>query len=332
MKNVADKLVHSDEPSVRWQVLARVLERDPRSTELTNLRAEIKTCPRVTKLLSERDAAGKIPLHPYAKWRGAHWVLTTLADLGYPPDDESLIPLREQVYEFLFSKKYTKQVTQVIEHRVRLHASIDGNAVYALSALGLADARTDELVGRLLSAQWEDGGWNCDKNPHALHASFTESLIPLRALGLYSQITANEETRAATKRAAELFLRRHLYKRAHDDHVIRYEFVKLHYPLYWHYDILFALKVMAENGFVSDYRCMDALDLLESKRLPGGGFPAEAKYYLMTNRMNSRSSLVDWGGTSKRRMNEFVTADAMFVLHRARRLYNGGERNETRTT
>jgi hypothetical protein len=327
MRNVADKLVHSDEPSVRWQVQVRVLDRDPQAADLATLRDEIKTCPRVTALLSERDESGKIPLHPYAKWSGAHWVLATLADLGYPPGDESLIPLREQVYEWLFSKHYTRQVTQVIEQRVRLHGSIDGNAVHALLALGLADARTDELVGRLLRAQWEDGGWNCDKNPHATHASFNESLIPLRALGLYSQVTANEETRAAAKRGAELLLRRHLYKRAHDEHVIRDEFVKLHYPNYWHYDILFALKVMTENGFVRDYRCADALDLLESKRLPGGGFPAEAKYYLLTNRMNSRRSLVDWGGTSRRRMNEFVTADAMFVLKHAGRFHISGENN-----
>ena len=54
--------------------------------------------------------------------------------------------------------------------------------------------------------------------------------------------------------------------------------VRLHYPCYWHYDLLAGLKVMAEAGFIGDPRCREALDLLESKRLPGGGFPAEARY------------------------------------------------------
>ncbi len=320
MKNVIDKLLQSDEPSVRWQTLVHVLGRDPGTPDVKNLCGGIKTSPRVRALLSERDPRGNIPLHPYAKWCGAHWVLVALADLHYPPNDESLLPLREQVLEWLFSKHYRMQVTRTVAHRVRLHGSIDGNAVYALLALGLADRRVDELVDRLLQAQWEDGGWNCDKNPRATHSSFAESLIPFRALGLYARTTNNAEVCDATRHAAKLFLTRHLYKRVRDGTVINYEFVKLHYPCYWHYDILFALKVLAETGYIRDARCGDALDLLESKRLPGGGFPAEAKYYLVTNRMNSRGSLVDWGGTSKRRMNEFVTADALYVLRSAGRL------------
>ena len=53
--------------------------------------------PRVEALLSELDAAGWIPGPAYRKWVGAHWVLAALADLDYPPGDESLVPLREMV-------------------------------------------------------------------------------------------------------------------------------------------------------------------------------------------------------------------------------------------
>lgn len=42
-----------------------------------------------------------MPHHPYSKWYGAHWILVTLADLGYPPGDQGLVPLREQVYGWL---------------------------------------------------------------------------------------------------------------------------------------------------------------------------------------------------------------------------------------
>jgi len=98
------------------------------------------------------------------------------------------------------------------------------------------------------------------------------------------------------------------------------DFVKLHYPCYWRYDILFGLKVMAEAGLISDERCHDALDLLESKRLPDGGFPAEGKYYRVTEKATTGRSLVDWGGTSKKHMNEFITADALYVLKKSGRL------------
>jgi hypothetical protein len=148
-----------------------------------------------------------------------------------------------------------------------------------------------------------------------------ESLIPLRGLALHARVTGNRESRAAAERAAEIFLKRLLFRRQADGSVIHDDFVRLHYPCYWHYDILFGLKVLAEAGFVEDARCADALDLLASKRLADGGFPAEKKYYRATEKNVSGRSLVDWGGTSKRYMNAFVTTDALFVLRAAGRLH-----------
>ena len=46
----------------------------------------------------------------------------------------------------------------------------------------------------------------------------------------------------------------------------------------------------------------------------------EGKYYRVTEKHTSNASAVDWGGVSKRRMNEFVTADAFYVLRAAGRL------------
>jgi hypothetical protein len=103
---------------------------------------------------------------------------------------------------------------------------------------------------------------------------------------------------------------------------MRPDFTTLHYPCYWHYDVLFGLTVLAEAGLIGDERCAEALDLLEEKRLPGGGWPAEAKYYrVSTDAADRRSgrSTVDWGGASARRMNEFVTVDALWVLRAAGR-------------
>jgi hypothetical protein len=312
-------LLNSDEPSVKFKVLVNVLGKKLESAEIKKLQEEIKSSPRVKLLLSERGKDRKIPFHPYAKWYGAHWVLSSLADIGYPKGDNSLIPLREQVYEWLFSKKHQKSIKS-IDGRVRRCASQEGNALYYFLTLGLADARTEELAERLVKWQWPDGGWNCDKDPKAVNSSFWESLIPLRALALHGRLTGKSESREAAKRAAEVFLKRKCYKRQKDGRIMVDDFVELHYPCYWHYDILFGLKVMAEAGFINDERCDDALELLESKRLSDGGFPAEKKYYRVTKKMAAGRSLVDWGGTSKKRMNEFVTADALYVLKKSGRL------------
>jgi hypothetical protein len=102
--------------------------------------------------------------------------------------------------------------------------------------------------------------------------------------------------------------------------VIHDDFVRLHHPCYWHYDILFGLEVMAEAGYLADERCQDALDRLESKRLSDGGFAAEKKYYQATGEPKTGRSLVDWGGTSRTTLNKWVTVRALSVSKESGRL------------
>jgi len=319
--SIIRRLLESDEPSVRFKVLTQIKGRKPNSSEIRLAQEEIRESPRVRQLLSERQADGQIPCHPYSKWNGAHWVLATLADLGYPSGDESLIPLREQVYAWLLGEGHLKGI-RTIAGRVRRCASQEGNALYALLMLGLANERTEELAWRLTQWQWPDGGWNCDKKPAATNSSFMESLLPLRALALHAQLTGNQRSREAAERAADVFLKRELFKRLHNGSVMHEDFITLHYPWYWHYDILFGLKVMAEAGWLEDERCRAALDVLETKRLTDGGFPAEKKYYQNNPNAKTGRSLVDWGGTSRTKMNEFVTVEVLAVLKAAKRNAN----------
>ncbi len=309
-----EPLLASADPCVRAGARLRLGEAEPGASGA--LRAEVRASRRVRALLSGRDREGRIPGHPYAKWWGAHWVLVALAELGHPPGAEELVPLREQVYGWLLSKSHERGI-RTIAGRVRRCASQEGNAVYALLSLGLADARTEELAERLLRWQWPDGGWNCDKRPEAVNSSFMESLIPLRALALHARRGGGARSQRAAQRAAEVFLKRELYKRRRDGTPISPDFVELHYPCFWHYDVLFGLKVMAEAGFLADPRCGSALDLLRSKRLPDGSFPAERKYYRVGDGRESGRSRVDWGGAGRRRGNDFVTLDALYVLKTA---------------
>jgi hypothetical protein len=308
------RLLESEEPSVRLRARAIVSGSPPSPAE----RLDVRSSARVTRLLSERLADGSIPLHPYAKWRGAHWVLVTLADLGHPPGDSSLAPLREQVLAWLLSESYEQRWVTPRHGRSRLHASQDANAVWALLCLGLADERVERLVARLLAARWPDGGWNCDPRPRARVSSFEETLIPLRALARYGAETGDDAVRVAVEGAAEVFLARRLFRRLEDGSAISERFLRLAYPPYWHYDVLFALKVLAEAGHLGDARCADALEVLEAKRLPDGGFPAEIGHYRGAA-ASSNGSLVGWGGTSRRRSNEWVTCDAFGVLAAAGR-------------
>jgi hypothetical protein len=327
-------LLESDEPAIRWKTRVGVLGEDPDSKQNRALREEIRSCARVKALLARRNNAGTFvsARSVYDKWQGAHWVLATLADLGYPERDESLCTMRDQILdcwlrpefyeEFVAEQKsdaYKKDGVPVMQGRHRRCASQQGYALYFLIKLGIEDRRVDDLVERLLHWRWPDGGWNCDKDPDAAKSTFIHTIHSMRGLHLYGTRFRKPKASAAAKQASEIFLSRHLYKRKSNGAVMKSEFIKLHYPLYWHYDILFGLKVMCEVGKIDDARCADALDLLEQRRLPDGGWPAESRYYSVSKTFKLHADYVDWGGTSKMRMNPWVTVDALSVLRSAGR-------------
>lgn len=323
MQQIVAKLLDSNEPSVKYLTRKSILRQNPADPSMQSLQQEIRGSERIRHLLSERNAEGQLPYHPYTKWVGAHWVLSVLADLEYPPGDQDLVPLREQVYGYFFSgtRENPTHKRRIILSKglVRACASIEGNAIHALLKLGLADSLTEHLAQIVLGWRWPDGGWNCDRKPKASHSSFHESLIPLRALNLYARESGDSRIRKVVEESAEVFLQRRMFRRLSDNEVIDPNFILLHYPYYWHYNILFGLKVMAEIGCIDDRRCAEALDLIESKRLPDGGFPAEKRFYTVTDRLTVNRSLVNCGGTSIKNSNDWITVETLGVLTAAGR-------------
>src|SRR5438132_6043080 len=335
-KSVLQALLTSKEPSIRWKTRIHVLGEDRGSSRIRGLEDEIRKSRRVRALLSRRDELGRAGTarKVYYKWQGVHWVLASLADIGYPREDRSLRAIRDRIYEFWLRPNYFREFeahteaeayrgkgVPVVRGRARRCASQQGNALYSLTSLGLADERSDSLVERLLHWQWPDGGWNCDRHPKADTSSFMETRLPMLGLAAHARDHPSSEVSRAVERASEVFLRRRLFRRATTGQIIHRDFVTLHYPLYWHYDILGGLKAMACIGRIRDPRCSEALDLLGSKRLPDGGWPAQRRFYkVRPTTFEANSDYVDWGGTGSRRMNEWVTVDALAVLRSAGRL------------
>jgi hypothetical protein len=327
-----DALLSSEHPSIRYKTRVNVLGESPASPSIKALRAQITESVVVRKLLRHQQTDGRIakPERAYAKWQGTHWIAAALADLGYPPGDRRLLPLRDQLQaswlretfyrEFSAETKasaYRSAGVPVMQGRHRRCASQQSNALWSILKLGLANSQTHDFVERLLHWQWPDGGWNCDKNPAASHSSFMESILPLRALALYAQIHDDKPAAVAAARAKEIFLKRNLFLRESDGSVMKKEFVCLHYPLYWHYDFLHGLKILAEAGFIRDRRCEPALQLLADKQLPAGGWPAEKKYYRTSDELALGNDFVDWGPTGKTRLNLWTTVDALYVFRAA---------------
>lgn len=270
-------------------------------------------------LLSQRGKDGRILPYPYKKWTGTHWVLAQLAELDYLPGDRFLEAMREQELDWLLGEKHIKKVKQ-INDRWRRCGSQEGYALFSLLKLGLADERCEKLANNLIKWQWPDGGWNCDKHPDASHSSFHESWLPMRALFAFSKASGDAKAMAAAERSAEHFLERHLFMRLSTGQPADEVFLRLFYPYYWHYSAFVGLMVMAEMGRISDPRCGKALDWLQSRQLADGAWPADIKWWTVTNRDTSGVSLVNWGPVSTRKSNVWVTQVARKVLTTAGRI------------
>jgi hypothetical protein len=324
---ISDRLTGAEDPSIAYRARLLLRGEEPDSRKLRSLRERIRTSANVQRLLSHRQDDGRIQTNPYQKWQGPHWTLYSLALIAYPPGDKLLVPLRDQVYDWLFAPEHLEFPRSLVisgqEERPRRCASQEGNAIYYSLVLGLVDDRTHALVDRLIAFQWPDGGWNCDKRPEAHVSSFVETLIPLRALWHYGQTYNHKEAVAAADRAAGFLLERRLLYRVRDGALIHPtwggKFTEIHYPIQF-YDLLFVLQVMAEIGKIGDSRCDQALDLLSSKQLQDGGFPLEVKNCRRADTITTRGSFADWGPAGTKRSNPFVSIAALWVLAKAKRV------------
>ncbi len=343
-------LLNSGEPSIRYFTLVDLLGKSNRSRDVKAARDQILDGPQVKALLAGQHIGkqkspesygvhpGGFGVHPYKKWDGAHWRLVSLVELGIPKGTWPAVAAADQVLQWLTGESHRSKI-KAINGRVRRCGSQEGNALAVCSRLGLiGDPRVQYLARSLIEWQWPDGGWNCDKRPQADHSSFYESLAPMWGLIEYQRATGDEKALAAAQRTAEMFVQHRLFRSDKTGEVIDPEWLKLHYPLYWHYDILQALVILSRfargglpnpphtDGFgnpsgasviLQDARVQEALDLVEAKRQPDGCWKAEGFYWVMPGKRTSNVEVVDWG---RRGPNEMITLNALRVLKAAGRV------------
>jgi hypothetical protein len=308
-------LLRSKDPSVRYFALTDLLGKYERSGEVRAAKKQIPQGARLRSLLSGQRGDGGFGVHWYKKWAGATWRLVSAVELGVPPECKVARRAADHVLSRLPLSRFEPHK---IRGRFRLHASVIGNPVGTCARLGMADdPRVRRVAHSLVRWQWPDGGWNCDSSEEARHSSFYESLATLWGLNEYLRATGDDTVRPAVDRAAELFLRHRLFRSCHGDGVINPRWTRLHYPVYWHYDILQALRVLGRAGKLGDPRTSEALDLIESKRAVDGTWHAEGRFWRRGPVNAPNTEVVDWGQDGP---NEMITLNCLRVLVESGRL------------
>lgn len=310
-------LLESEEPSVRYLTLTEILDEATDSPEVKKAQDEIPNGPRVRALLKGQQHDGGFGVHPYQKWTGAHWRLVSLVELAFPAREPRALAAVNEVLRWLTGDAHGRRIKK-INGLTRRCASQEGNALAVCSRLGATDdKRVTQLARSLREWQWPDGGWNCDKDKCADHSSFYETLAPLWGLVQYHRATGDEGALNAAKRASEFFLSHRLFRSDRTGEIINPEWIQLHYPLYWHYDVLQALRILALLGKLGDSRAQEALDIVERKRLPDGRWKPEGYYWRPSGKRTSGVEVVDWGRNGP---NQMITLNALRVLKLAGRL------------
>lgn len=302
-----DWLAHSPEPAIRALGRTEFLAEDADE--------DVTSGPMVRALLGGDEPDAVLRLHPYTKWVGAHWRLVSLVELGVPADDPRLPPLVQHVLAWLTGGGRLSGMRQVAG-RTRQCASQEGNALAVCCRLGLAgDERVRSLAESLVDWQWPDVGWNCDRRPDARHSSFHETHPAIWGLHEYARATGDADAAAAARRGGELLLGRRLFRRRSDGDPVHRSWTALHYPAYWHYDILQGLLLLSRLGVAGDDRAGDALDLLQRRRLADGRW-RPGGYWWQPPGSSRAPEVVDWGRAGP---NAMITLNALRVLRAAGR-------------
>lgn len=143
------------------------------------------------------------------------------------------------------------------------------------------DPRLPAVGEAVLSAQLEDGGWNCRVRnyPRTSHGSFHTTFNVLENLRIATArgIVPEDAFGDAEARARELMLSHRLYRSDRTGEVISERFTQLTYPWHWHYTVLRGLDYLRLTPAIADERLTDAIDMLLEKRKRNGRWPLQSR-------------------------------------------------------
>ena len=278
-------LLDPKDPSLRHQALIDLLHEAKEAKDVLAARDKIPSYLPVKKIIGTQTSKSiwspkETCYRP--KWTSAVWPLALLGEMDAPPDPR----ISSECERFLDLHQTETGAfacpSKVEESKRWDEPCLTGNMIRTLIKFGYSnDPRVRRAIDWLPNDQLEDGGWNCDHPEKKVkHSSFMSTIEPLWA---YSEIPRQKWTRKMKNsigEGAEFLLMHHIYKSDNHHWQETYPFfTKLHFPIYYFYDILHALRVLTKLGYGDDERIRSAVHLLLSKRRPDGAWNLEGDWY-----------------------------------------------------
>ncbi len=283
-------LLEPRDPPVRLHTLTDILHYPPDSREVVSTRKKILSYQPVRRILRAQTREGYWPPENTCyrpKYTATVWPLILLGEMGMPAEPRiktacerffSLHQMDNGAFSWVSNREKRRP------WKMEEEPCLTGNMVRTLMVFGYGeDPRVRRAVEWMPLHQQEDGGWNCDYPLRQVkHSSFMSTIEPLWA---YSEIPRSRWTRKMKRsidRGAEFLLMHHVYKSDHHDwrptELWGEQPMKFHFPMYYYYDALHGLRVLAKLGYGDDERVRDAVHLVLSKKTPEGKWLLEGDW------------------------------------------------------
>lgn len=265
----------SGDPSIQYQTW-----RDLLSENKLSLRKKIENTGWGALFLSQREKDGHWGRKFYQpKWTCTHYTLLDLKNLNISPGNKLI---KETLLSVFQNEKGPDGGINPIGTIKNSDVCINGMALNYASYFRVKEEYLKSVVDFLLSQRMKDGGFNCQSNRKgAVHSSLHSTLSVIEGIHEYGKNGYTyrlNELRNAEASSREFILIHQLFRSDKTGKIINPDFLKLHYPCRWYYDLLKALDYFQQAEVPYDPRMEEALEIILQKRTPEGQWKVAAKH------------------------------------------------------
>ena len=271
-------LLDSD-PSIRWQVMHDLTDESDKAVASERSRVAVDGWGARLLGLQAPDGNWGGGAWVYQSWASTMETLVLLRELGLDPASAQA---RSAIGRVRAKSTWGPHHNDSPFFEGETEPCINGRVLACGAYFGEA---SDRLVGRLLSEQLADGGWNCEAPP-SKRSSFNSTICVLEGLLEYEKAKGGPSTvRDARLRGQEYLLERRLFRSLSTGEIIdrdrkdpRSRWTRFSFPTRWHYDVLWGLDYLRKAGVHSDERTEEAVDLVAKRRHQNGRWPLAAPH------------------------------------------------------
>ena len=255
------------DPSIRFRFLTEVEGKNPTNAGVRKAKEAIGQTGWASWLLGFQHPDGhwvtpgtstRELMRP--RFLSTFWIANVLADLGMERSDPRICKTAELILGLQ---------EQVLADPGSDHC-IGANLTRTLIQFGYLDhSVVQRSLEWLIQTQKSDGGWHCFPS----HSGTLDCWEGLAAFAAIPEDSRDDATRRALERNAEFYLKRGLMKEGNGRYA---PWFRIHFPNYYHYDLLVGLRLLTRLGYAADPRLRPALRWLRSKRRPDGTWALDA--------------------------------------------------------